>query len=122
MMSSLPERNLEYEAQMDAVFHALADRTRRALIRRLAEGPAIIGELAEPFDMTLAAVSKHLRVLESANLIMREVDGRFHRCSLSAGPMKDADAWLRNYASFWEGSLDSLADYAAKHQGQSHEQ
>src|SRR5580693_3414878 len=110
MVSSPPKRQLEDE-ELDAVFHALADRTRRGLVGRLSKGPAVITELAEPFDMTLAAVSKHLRVLESAKLIRRNVDGKFHRCSLSATPMAAADQWLNEYRAFWDSTLDSLADY-----------
>jgi len=112
MMSTLVEDRSFREELLDSVFHALSDRTRRRLIVRLAEGPAVISELAEPFDMTLAAVSKHLRVLESAKLVTRQVDGRFHRCSLSAKPMEDADQWLQQYTAFWERTLDALAEYA----------
>ena len=93
------------------MFHALSDRTRRALIGRLAKGPATISDLAAPFEMTLAAVSKHLRVLEAAKLVGRHVDGRFHRCSLTARPMLQADRWLHDYAAFWEDNLDALTDY-----------
>ena len=81
---------------------------------RLSGGSAIITELAEPFDMTLAAVSKHLRVLEAAKLVSRNVDGRFHRCSLTAKPMLDADRWLQQYVTFWADTLDALEDYVAK--------
>ena len=91
------------------MFKALADRTRRAMLARLAAAPAMVTELAAPFDMSLPAVSKHLRVLERAGLIARAVDGRIHRCSLSVGPLRDADRWLAGYRSFWEGTLDSLA-------------
>jgi DNA-binding transcriptional ArsR family regulator len=96
---------------LDAVFHALADRTRRALVNRLAEGPAKITDLARPFSMSLPAVSKHLRVLEQAHLVRRSIDGRIHHCSLGPKPLKDADGWLERYRAYWEGSLDSLASY-----------
>jgi DNA-binding transcriptional ArsR family regulator len=99
------------EEELDAVFHALSDRTRRRLIRQLSTGPAVISDLAEPFEMTLAAVSKHLRVLERANLISREIDGRYHRCHISPLPMLSANRWLQEYSAFWEGNLDSLSSF-----------
>jgi DNA-binding transcriptional ArsR family regulator len=102
------------ENQLDQVFHALSDRTRRALIARLAEGPRMISELAEPFAMSLPAVSKHLRVLEDAGLVHRAIDGRVHRCSLTAGPMHSAGQWIEGYRSFWEDTLDALADYVER--------
>ena len=94
--------------RLDRVFHALADRTRRALLARLARGPAPIGELAQPFDMSFAAVSKHLRVLEDAKLVERTIDGRVHRCALDAAPLRDADGWLAHYREYWDGTLESL--------------
>jgi DNA-binding transcriptional ArsR family regulator len=96
---------------LDQVFRALADRTRRDLLARLAAGPARITDLAEPYPMSLAAVSKHIRVLESANLIQRTVDGRVHRCALSAEPLRDAVGWLEHYRGFWTDQLDALARY-----------
>jgi len=111
MTSSAPA-----DHSLDAVFHALADPTRRALVKRLAEGQAMVTELAEPFEMTLAAVSKHLRVLESANLVQREVNGRIHRCTLIGGPMREADRWLQDYSAFWAGTLDRFSDYVKKEQ------
>ncbi len=97
--------------RLDGVFRALADRTRRALLARLERSPASITELAEPFAMTLPAVSKHVRVLESAGLVAREVDGRVHRCSFDPSPLREADAWLAHYRGFWEETLDALADF-----------
>jgi DNA-binding transcriptional ArsR family regulator len=102
------------EVQLDLVFHALADRTRRALIKRLAEGPLKITDLAEPFEMSLPAVSKHLRVLESAHLVSRTIDGRIHRCALIPEPLARAELWLDRYRSFWEDTLDALALYVEK--------
>lgn len=99
------------EERLDLVFRALGDRTRRSLLRRLREAPASVGELAAPFDMSLPAVSKHLRVLERANLISREVDGRVHRCALAPTALATADEWLDGYRHFWSGSLDSLAKH-----------
>lgn len=100
-----------HEDELDSVFRALSDRTRRALLARLARGPARVTDLAEPFDMSLAAVSKHLRVLERAGLVDRAIDGRVHQCSLSAGPLGDAERWLGHYRTFWDDQLESLARY-----------
>jgi DNA-binding transcriptional ArsR family regulator len=99
------------EDQLDLIFRALGDQTRRALLARLAERPAMVTELAQPFAMSLPAVSRHIRVLERAGLVARAVDGRVHHCSLSAAPLKDIEKWLRQYRRFWEGTLDSLARY-----------
>jgi DNA-binding transcriptional ArsR family regulator len=102
------------ERQLDLIFRALGDRTRRALLARLAEKPAMVTELAEPFAMSLPAVSRHIRVLERAGLVKREVDGRVHHCSLSAVPLRDVEKWLRQYRKFWEGTLESLARFAER--------
>ncbi|HYL64533.1 MAG TPA: metalloregulator ArsR/SmtB family transcription factor [Candidatus Methylomirabilis sp.] len=96
---------------LDATFGALADPTRRAILARLAQSAAMVTELAEPFRVSLPAISKHLRVLESAGLLQREVDGRIHRCHLAAKPMKSAAAWIEQYRTFWESQFDSLAKY-----------
>jgi DNA-binding transcriptional ArsR family regulator len=98
-------------APLDATFGALADPTRRAILARLARGEATVSELAAPFDVSLPAVSKHLRVLESAGLLRREINGRIHRCRLAPEPMKDAAAWIETYRIFWEAQLDALANY-----------
>ena len=97
--------------QLDRLFHALSDRTRRSILARLARGPAMVTELAEPFAMSLPAVSKHLRVLEGARLVSREIDGRVHRCSLAPGPLRDVERWVEYYRSFWEDTLDALGRY-----------
>ena len=97
--------------QLDGVFRALADRTRRALMVRLAKGPCTIGELAAPFAMSLPAVSKHIRVLEQGGLVQRLIDGRVHRCSLDLHALQQADAWLAHYRVFWGQTLDSLEHY-----------
>jgi DNA-binding transcriptional ArsR family regulator len=102
---------LAVDGQLDLVFHALSNRTRRAMLARLSEGPATITELAAPFTMSLPAVSKHLRVLEEAALVVREVDGRVHHCSLGTGALRDVEHWIARYRSFWTGTLESLADY-----------
>jgi DNA-binding transcriptional ArsR family regulator len=95
-------------ADLDGVFHALADPTRRALLRRLADGERNIRELAEPFAMSFAAVSKHVKVLEDAGLLRRRVDGRSHVCRMEPGPLAAADEWLRFYERFWAVRLDVL--------------
>ncbi len=104
-------------SELDKVFHALSDTTRRAILARLANGDALVTELAEPFDMSLPAVSKHLTVLERANLIQRHKDGRIRRCQLNAGPLETAAEWIKFYRQFWEAQLDSLAKYLQDNKG-----
>lgn len=94
--------------QLSAVFHALGDATRRQMLRQLAEGERTVGELAKPFAISLAAASKHIRSLETAGLIRREVRGRTHWCRLEPGPLANADSWLRYYERFWTGRIDAL--------------
>jgi DNA-binding transcriptional ArsR family regulator len=108
-----PEKSTR-EDRLDATLHALSDRTRRALLQRLAAGPAIVTELTSPFDISRTAVSKHLRVLEQAGLVSRAIDGRVHRCSITAKRLKDVDLWLRHYRHFWESTLDALAEFAER--------
>ncbi len=98
--------------RLDAILHALSDRTRRALLKRLASGPAQVGELARPVAMTRVAVSKHLRVLENARLISRTIDGRVHRCSLRSEPLHEVEQWLAGYRAFWTKKLEALAQFA----------
>ena len=93
---------------LDAVFGALADPTRRAMLQRLADGEASVGELAAPHAMSLAAASKHIRVLERAGLIDRTVKGRTHSCRLNPEPLAGIDVWLRHYQKFWQARLDDL--------------
>jgi DNA-binding transcriptional ArsR family regulator len=102
------------EERLDRVFHALSNRTRRALLKRLSKGTAKVTDLAEPFGMSLNAVSKHLIVLEDAGLIRRTVEGRIHSCALEAGPMATADQWLNAYEKFWTGQLDRFAEYVER--------
>jgi DNA-binding transcriptional ArsR family regulator len=97
--------------QLDAVFSALANPTRRAIVVRLAEGEASVSELAEPFGVSLPAVAKHLRVLERAGLLEHEKEGRVRRCRLVPAPMRVVDEWLGDYRVFWERRLDSLAGH-----------
>ena len=98
--------------RLSITFAALADPTRRAILARLASGEeASVTELAEPFAMSLPAVSKHLKVLERAGLIARGREAQWRPCRLEAGPLKDAAEWLEHYRRFWERSLDRLEDY-----------
>jgi DNA-binding transcriptional ArsR family regulator len=102
-------RMVEYETpQMDAIFHALGDATRRQMLRELAGGERTVGQLAEPFSISLAAASKHIKALEHAGLIHREVRGRTHFCSLDPAPLASAHEWLSFYERFWSGRLDVL--------------
>lgn len=103
------------EDRLDLIFRALGDRTRRALLMRLSNGPEMVTELARHFDMSLPAVGKHIRVLERAGLLQRTITGRVHRCSLDAAPLKDADAWLTHYESFWSDTLDALQEHVLDH-------
>jgi DNA-binding transcriptional ArsR family regulator len=99
---------------LSRTFSALADPTRRAILARLATGAATVGEIAEPFDMSLPAVSKHIRVLESAGLVVRTIEGRIHTCALDGGQLRGAAAWLDHYRAFWDDTLASLAAYAER--------
>ena len=98
---------------LSATLAALADPTRRGLLARLALGEASVTELAEPYDMSLAAVSKHLKVLERAGLIARGRQAQWRPCRLDAAPLRDVAAWLEHYRRFWEDRLDRLGDYLA---------
>ena len=106
---------------LDATFGALADPTRRSILEHLIAGEASVTSLAEPFDMSLPAVSKHLRVLEKAGLLTQEKDGRVRRCRMDAGPMKEASDWVGRYRICWEEQLDSLADYIEQMQSEERE-
>ena len=96
---------------MDDVFHALSHEARRAMLSRLAQGELTVGQLAEPLDMTLAAASKHVKMLERAGLVHRTVDGRRHLCRLEPGPLAPACAWLRYYERFWIERFDVFGDF-----------
>jgi DNA-binding transcriptional ArsR family regulator len=97
--------------RLDTTFAALSDPTRRAILARLASGEASVTELAQPFEMSLPAVSKHLKVLERAGLIARGREAQWRPCRLEVGPLKDAADWLEHYRRFWEQSFDRLEDY-----------
>ena len=96
---------------LSATFAALADPTRRAILARLVTGEASVTELAEPFAMSMPAVSKHLKVLERANLIARGREAQWRPCRLEAGPLKEVSDWVGHYRRFWEQSFDRLDDY-----------
>lgn len=97
------------ERETDAVFHALGDATRRRMLRDLAEGARTVGELAAPHAMSLAAASKHVKVLENAGLLRREIRWRTHICHLEPAPLREAASELDHYARFWTEGLDRLA-------------
>jgi len=96
------------DEHLDAVFHALSDQTRRAILRQLTEREQSVSELAEPFRMSLAAVSKHIMVLENAGLVSKSKEGRMYRCQARLEPLKNANDVLSELADFWQGRLDAL--------------
>jgi len=104
------------EQRLDITFHALADPTRRGMLANLARGERSIGELAEPFAMSFAGAAKHVKVLEGAGLVARRKVGRSQLCRLNAGPLAEADAWLRQWERFWTLRLDRLEALIAEDQ------
>ncbi|NBJ12702.1 ArsR/SmtB family transcription factor [Microvirga arsenatis] len=119
----------QHASSLDTVFHALGDATRRRMLADLAGGERTVSQLAEPFAISLAAASKHIKVLEKAGMIRREVRGRTHLCRLDPGPLAGAHEWLRHYERFWTSRLDALdrllreedARKAPKPEGDAHE-
>lgn len=101
-------------AKLDQVFSALADPTRRAIVQGLTRRPATINEIANPFPVSLNAISKHVMVLERAGLVRREIKGREHLCWIDPRPLGEANAWLEHYRQFWEQRLDALEIYVAR--------
>ena len=99
---------------LDRVFSALADPTRRAILRRLTSRPATINEIAKPFHVSLNAISKHVMALERAGLLRREIKGREHYCRIQPRPLREADEWLEHYRRFWERRMDALEAYVAR--------
>ena len=97
-------------SNLDQVFFALSDRTRRAIVSRLAQGSTTIGELARPFAMSSPAISRHMKILEKAGLIERRITGRQHHCTPATDAMKTAEDWINFHREFWEGRLDALDD------------
>ena len=108
------------ENQLNEIFHALADPTRREIIHMMAQKERTVSELAEPFDMSLAAISKHIKVLERANLVERNVTGRTHICSLNAESLSQATEWLRFYEKFWSNRFDLLESELLKAKKKEH--
>ena len=107
---------VKYDRRLDAVFQALADPTRRAMVAALAHGPASVSDLARPHRMSLQAVMKHLRVLQKAGLVTQRKFGRTRRCRLAARPLQKAEAWISQYRGFWESQFDALDRYLAQAQ------
>ena len=101
-------------AELDRVFSALADPTRRAILRRLTYRPATINEIAKPFLVSLNAISKHVMTLERAGMLRREVRGRSHYCWIEPRPLREANEWLEHYRQFWEQRLDAFEAYVAR--------
>lgn len=102
---------IKYQHQLDRTFHALGDGTRRQMLSILSRrGELTASDLGEPFDISQPSVSKHIRVLESAGLVSRRVDGRIHRFQLRIKPMQEAQDWIAHQREFWEGSLDALGE------------
>ena len=100
--------------QLDQVFFALSDATRRGILARLSERSATIGELAEPFDISKPAVTKHMKILERAGLIDRHISGRQHTCTLSTAGLRTAEDWINFHRRFWESRFDALEDLLSK--------
>lgn len=114
------------ELPVNLIFHALADPTRRSMIDRLSHGPASVSELAQPFDMSLAAVVQHLHLLEHSGLVRTEKVGRVRTCNIQPAAMRSAEQWISERRTFWEQNLDRLGEYLAqdpdpKDKGASHE-
>jgi DNA-binding transcriptional ArsR family regulator len=110
-MGGILNHMVEYRPSLDATFGAVSDPKRRAILGALTEGEASVTQLAEPFDVSLQAVSKHIGVLAAAGLVAQEKRGRVNWCHLAAAPMKAADEWLGGYREFWEEQLESLHAY-----------
>lgn len=105
--------------KLNATFAALSDPTRRAILSRLARGDSSVGELAKPFNVSLPAVSKHLRVLQRAGLLTQDRQGRVRRCRLRAAPMRAAAEWIQRYSRFWTEQLDALAQFVEQRESES---
>ncbi|MCC3860766.1 ArsR/SmtB family transcription factor [Pseudemcibacter aquimaris] len=100
--------------QLSLIFGALADPTRRGILERLAKGRATVGELSEPYDMSMAAISKHLKVLEKAGLITRTKEAQWRHCQFEGASLKEASDWVEKYKQFWDGQLSSLYGFLKK--------
>jgi DNA-binding transcriptional ArsR family regulator len=102
---------------LDRTFSALSDPTRRHILERLAQGPATLGELARPFDITLPGMMKHVQILEQARLVVTEKQGRSRQCRLGSEHLDDAAQWIQTYQRYWEGRLDRLGGYLERNKG-----
>ncbi len=102
------------EENLNLVFSALSDPTRRAMLKRLGQDEMSIADLSEPFKMTKSAITKHVKVLENAGLLKRTIDGRVHHCRLNIAPLEKASDWMKFYKSFWNEKLDNLDEYLVK--------
>jgi DNA-binding transcriptional ArsR family regulator len=102
---------VKYTERLDLAFGALADPTRRAILSQLATGEASVSDLAKPFDMTLAAISKHLKVLQRAGLVVQSREAQWRPCRLDARPLKEVSDWLQHYRIYWEQSFDQLDEF-----------
>lgn len=109
------------EERLNGTFAALANTTRRAILARLADGAATVNELAEPFDLTLPAISKHIRVLEDAGLVVRGRQAQYRPCALDAGPLREVSDWAERYRPVWEARFSRMDDYLRHLQWQSKE-
>src|SRR4051794_13699732 len=102
------------DARLDETFAALANSTRRAILARLADGAATVNELAEPFEMKLPAISKHIKVLERAGLVVRAQRAQYRPCAIDAAPLRDVSTWAEQYRPVWEARFDRMDDYLAR--------
>src|SRR3954453_5853135 len=109
------------EDRLSDTFAALANATRRAILARLAQGEATVNELAEPFEMTLPAISKHIKVLERAGLVMRGQRAQYRPCALDAAPLEEVSTWAEQYRPVWEARFDRMHDYLAQLQTQTND-
>ncbi|MDB4972225.1 MAG: ArsR family transcriptional regulator [Myxococcaceae bacterium] len=107
-MSKQARPKVEQQQLLDSVFSALSDPVRRSILERLQAGPLLVNELAEPFEISLQAVSRHIQVLEEAGLVQKEVSGRVRRCVLDAGPIFDVVSWLNGYSAYWKDQFEQL--------------
>ena len=108
---------VQYQLELDRTFSALSDPTRRAILERLGRGPATIGELAEPFGMSLTGLRKHVHVLEAADLVVTQKVGRTRRCRLGPARLEDATRWIEEHRNLWERRLDRLEEYIGERKG-----
>ena len=111
-----------YTQPLDVTFMALADATRRAILMRLMKGEHTVTELAKPFDISLPAISKHLKILEKAGLLSRRKEGRIYHCRLETEPLKEAGNWITHYKKFWEQQFDALEKYLGESKGKENDE